>query len=309
MESGLGGRGTGQGAVRRDHWLAVGALALILVITGLWWALALWPVPVAGQAPAWLLRTRAVCFGTSSSGLPDGYGWLTLIGQPILMVGMLHVVWGNGVLAGLRALALLRGGRIALAGATTVAIAALAAAGARVASATGAEPRAAPGAAAPVELLRLDRPAPALDLVDQRGERVTLARFRGQRVLLTFAYAHCETVCPLVVHDVLRARALAGEPPPVALIVTLDPWRDTPARLAATAERWRLPANGFVASGDTGSVTATLDRWGIARQRNLRTGEVAHTTLVYLIAPDGRVAYAVSGEVDAAALADLLRRL
>jgi protein SCO1 len=293
---------------RREHWLAVGALALILGITALWWALALWPVPVTGQAPAWLLRTRAVCFGTSSTGLPDGYGWLTLIGQPILMLGMLYFMWGDAVLAGLAALARLRGGRIALAGAATVAIAALAAAGARVANATGAEPRA-PSGAESLDLPRLDRPAPPLDLVDQHGERLTLARFRGQPVLLTFAYAHCETVCPLVVHDVLRARELAGNPAPVAIIVTLDPWRDTPARLAAVAERWRLPADGFVVSGDTGAVTATLDRWSVSRQRDLRTGEVAHATLVYLIARDGRVAYAASGAVDAAALADLLRRL
>jgi protein SCO1/2 len=293
--------------VRRGDWLAVGALALILTITALWWGLALWPA--TGEVPAWLLRTRAVCFGTSSTGLPDGYGWLTLIGQPILMLGMLYVLWGDAVLAGLRVLAQLRAGRIALAAATTVSIAALAAAGARVASAAGAEPRAFSGAAAPVEPPRLDRPAPALDLVDQRGERVTLARFRGRPVLLTFAYAHCETVCPLVVHDVLRARELAGDPAPVAVIVTLDPWRDTPARLAAIAERWRLPADGLVASGDTAAVTATSDRWGIARQRDLRTGEVAHATLVYLIGRDGRVAYVVSGGVDAATLAELARRL
>ena len=294
--------------MRRDHWLAVGALALILGITAVWWALALWPVPATGEAPAWLLRTRAVCFGTSSTGLPDGYGWLSLIGQPILMLGMLYFLWGDAVLAGLGGLARVRGGRVALAGAATVAVGALAAAGARVASAAGAEPRASSGAES-LDLSRRDRPAPPLDLVDQRGARLTLTRFRGRPVLLTFAYAHCETVCPLVVHDVLRARELAGTVTPVAVIVTLDPWRDTPARLAAIAERWRLPADGFVASGDTAAVTATLDRWDIARVRDLRTGEVSHATLVYLIARDGRIAYAVSGSMGAAALANLLRRL
>jgi protein SCO1/2 len=295
--------------VRRGDWLAVGALALILAITAVWWVLALWPVPATGEAPAWLLRTRAVCFGTSPSGLPDGYGWLTLIGQPILMLGMLYAVAGDAVLAGLRALALLRAGRVALAGTMAVSIAALTAAGARVASAAGPDPSASAAAASSLALPRLDQAAPPLDLVDQRGERVRLARFRGRPVLLAFAYAHCETVCPLVVHDVLRARELARDLGPVAVIVTLDPWRDTPARLAAIAERWRLPADGFVASGDTGAVTATLDHWSIARQRDLRTGEVVHATLVYLIARDGRVAYAVSGGVGAAALADLLRRL
>jgi protein SCO1/2 len=295
------------GAPQRGHWLAVGALALILAITALWWALALWPVPAAG-APAWLVRTRVVCFGTSPSGLPDGYGWLTLIGQPVLMLAMLYVIWGDAVVAGVGWLGRLRAGRIGLVGATTLLFAALVAAGARVASAVSPERSAVSGGAPTLDPPRLDRPAPTLDLVDQHGERVTLARFRGRPVLVAFAYAHCETVCPLVVRDVLRARELAADVAPVAVIVTLDPWRDTPARLGSIAERWGLGSDGFVASDDAGAVAATLDRWNVARQRDLRTGEVAHATPVYVIAPDGRVAYAVSGSAGAAPLAELLRR-
>ena len=291
----------------RGHWLAVGALALILVITALWWALALWPVPSDG-GPEWLLRTRVVCFGTSPNGLPDSYGWLTLIGQPVLMLGMLFVISGDAVVAGLRALGRVRAGRVGLRGATALLLAALVAAGARVASAVSPEPPAASSGGPVLDLPRLDRPAPALDLVDQRGDRLTLARFHGRPVLVAFAYAHCETVCPLVVRDVLRARELAADLAPAAVIVTLDPWRDTPARLGSIAERWGLGSDGFVASGDTGAVAATLDRWNVARQRDLRTGEVAHATPVYVIGRDGRVAYAVSGSAGAAPLAELLRR-
>ena len=95
----------------------------------------------------------------------------------------------------------------------------------------------------------------------------------------------------------------------VPRVVTLDPWRDTPARLPAIAAQWQLPRDAFVASGDTGAVTATLERWNVARQRDLRNGEIAHATLVYLIDREGQVAYAVSGSVGAAALVDLARRL
>jgi protein SCO1/2 len=237
---------------------------------------------------------------------------MTLIGQPILMLGMLYVLWGEALVAGLRALARPRVGRFAMGGIATLIFAALVAVGARVRRANAAGPAVAAAPATtlpPAALRRLDQAPPPLDLVDQRGARLTLARFRGRPVFLTFAYAHCETVCPLVVHDVLRARELAGDLAPVAIVVTLDPWRDTPSRLPAIAERWRLPADGFVVSGDTNDVTATLDRWSVARQRNLRTGEMAHATLVYLIARDGEVAYVVSANVDAAALAALARRL
>jgi protein SCO1/2 len=289
----------------RGHWLAVGALALILAVTVAWWALALWPLPAG--APAWLQRTRAVCFGVAPGGLPDTYGWMTLVGEPAMMLGMLYVLWGDLVAAGLRALWRAAAGRVALGAAGVVLAGAVAAAGARVASAAAAG-GGAPRRPVPAEWRRLDRPAPPLDLVDQHGRRLTLARFRGRPVVLAFAYAHCQTVCPLVVGEAVRARTLALGRAPVVVIVTVDPWRDTPSRLPAIAERWRLDGDAFVASGDTAVVAATLARWQVPTHRDLRTGEVAHATPVYLIAPDGRVAYAVRGGAGAASLAELVRR-
>ncbi len=291
--------------MRLGSRLALGALALILAITMAWWALALWPLPAG--APAWLLRTRAACFGAAPGGLPDTYGWMTLVGEPAMMLGMLYVLWGDLVAAGLRALWRAAAGRAALGAAAAVLAGAVAAAGVRVARAAGAGRGPLPEAA-PAEWSRLDRPAAPLDLVDQHGRRLTLARFRGRPVVLAFAYAHCETVCPLVVREVLRARTLARARAPVVVIVTVDPWRDTPSRLPAIAEQWRLDGDAFVASGDTAAVAAALARWRVGTQRDLRTGEVAHAAPVYLIAPDGRVGYAAAG-AGATTLAELLRRL
>jgi cytochrome oxidase Cu insertion factor (SCO1/SenC/PrrC family) len=42
-------------------------------------------------------------------------------------------------------------------------------------------------------------------------------------------------------------------------------------------------------------VEATLDAWGVSRSRDLSTGEIAHPSLVYVIDPAGRLAYAVTG--------------
>ena len=52
----------------------------------------------------------------------------------------------------------------------------------------------------------------------------------GRPVVVTFAYAHCTTICPVIVSEVLGARDKLALHKPVVLIVTLDPWRDTPAR-------------------------------------------------------------------------------
>ena len=180
-------------------------------------------------------------------------------------------------------------GRTALAVATVLLVVGVVATGARVANAgeSGESfPANSLSAAVPQ---RLDRPVPPLSLVDQHGDTIRLEAFRGRRVLLVAAYGHCETVCPLIVHDAKEAIARHGET--ALLVISLDPWRDTPSRLPHLARAWQLPAGAHVLSGDVDAVNRTLDAWGIARTRDERTGEVLHPVSVYLIDRQGRLAY------------------
>jgi protein SCO1/2 len=157
---------------------------------------------------------------------------------------------------------------------------------------------------------RLDRAAPALALIAHDGATRSIDQLRGRPVLVTFAFAHCETVCPLVIRDVLAARERLDsiDRPPAVLIVTLDPWRDTPSRLPAMASAWSLPERDvWVLGGEVAAVEATLDAWEVPRSRDLRTGEVTHPSLVYIVDADGRIAFVSTGGADA--IADLVRRL
>ena len=278
---------------------AVAALVAILVITAGWWALALWPA--GDTTPAWVLRTREACFGRTVSGLPDAGGWILLIGQPMGMVGLLAIVWGAELRAGW---ALATGrvvGQLATGALMALIVAGLSSAVVRVRTA-GLEPFSTGAGELAAQLTRVNDVAPALALTDQSGREVTLESFRGRPVLVGFAFAHCETVCPLIVSDMLGAqRALEGDP--AVLIVTLDPWRDTPSRLPAMAERWGLPAGAHVLSGPTGTVERMLNAWRVPRVRNERTGDIVHPSIVYVIGRDGRIAYAVSGSAESMAAA------
>ena len=271
---------------------AVATLAVILAITAGWWALALWPVD---DAPAWLLLTRETCFGTAATGLPDAGGWLVLVGQPLCMLLVLLAAWGREVRAGLRAATERVTGQLAVG-----AVAALLVAGALGATVRVRVADARPFASSRTEavvgrLTRLsDTPRP-FALVDQSGDTVTLAQFRGRPVIVTFAYAHCETVCPLIVNDVLGARRHLSRHDPAVLIVTLDPWRDTPSRLPSIAERWGVTGDVHVLSGAPEQVERVLNAWRIPRVRNERTGDLSHPSLAYIVGADGRIAYAVSG--------------
>ena len=96
----------------------------------------------------------------------------------------------------------------------------------------------------------------------------------------------------------IDAQARLTDDAPIVLIVTLDPWRDTPARLPAIASAWKLPPEVHVLSGEPDQVERTLNAWRIPRARNERTGDLSHPSLVYVIDPGGRIAYALTGHVD-----------
>jgi cytochrome oxidase Cu insertion factor (SCO1/SenC/PrrC family) len=295
---------TGRGA------LALGALAAIVIITAAWWALALWPLTAA--APEWLVRTREVCFGATRNALPDAGGWILLIGEPIGLVAVLVVVWGEALREGVRAAAARPLGRVILAGAALGLAGGLAAAARLVAEVRGEAFSLRPPTdlAAAVAAGRVDDKAPTLRLVDQHGDSVSLEQFRGRPVIVTFAFGHCTTVCPLTVHAArLAAQRLSGKGA-VLLVVTLDPWRDTEPRLPYLARRWELGESMHLLSGGPDEVERTLSRWRIPRARNPATGDITHPSMVYVIGPDGRIAYALGPEpgVIAAAVDELSAR-
>ena len=272
--------------------MALGALTAIVAITASWWALALWPTD---DAPAWLLITRETCFGTAETGLPDAGGWMVLSGQPLGMLLVLFAGWGNDVKAGLRAAMYRVSGQLVVGTAAALLLAGVLGVAVRVRVADAQPFTTSRTEAVAGQLNRLSDVPKPLSLVNQAGRTITLDQFRGRAVIVTFAYAHCETVCPLLVGEVLTARDRIAGRKPVVLIVTLDPWRDTPSRLASIADGWGATGDVHVLSGETLQVERVLNAWRVPRARNERTGDVSHPSVVYVVGPDGRIAYAVPG--------------
>lgn len=267
------------------------ALLLILVITAAWWALALWPA--GAVEPSWLLRTRAACFGSSPGGLPDAGGWILLIGEPIGMLGALLLVWGGALRDDYQRLRSDRLWRRAMVAGLGVILIGVASAARRVAFATGL------GTAVTVPpegtLTRVDIDAAPFHLTDQQGRRVSLADFQGRPALLTFAFGHCTTVCPMIVHDLRTARAAADRPEVPLLIISIDPWRDTPAQLPSIASAWGLGSEDRVFSGSVAEVEHTLDALGIGRRHDETTGDVVHSGTVMALNGRGHIVWRLDG--------------
>ena len=274
---------------------ALGALIAIIAITTAWWTLALWPS--GASSPAWIERTRLACFGAVPGGLPDAGGWMVMTGQPLAMLLVLFAVWRRDLRTGLSRVMRHTSGQLAVGGSLALITVGLFSVSMRVWSSD-----VQPFAANTVEqlasqLTRINDTVPTMRLVDQTGRMVQLAQFRGKPVLVTFAYAHCETVCPAVVMDLIDVQRRLGAKAPEIVIITLDPQRDTPSRLPSIAKEWTLGANAHVLSGTIDEVDFVLNAWRVPRVRNAATGDYSHPTMVYVIAPDGRITYVTPGGV------------
>jgi protein SCO1/2 len=127
-------------------------------------------------------------------------------------------------------------------------------------------------------------------LTDGHGHEVTDRDFRGRYLLLTFGYTHCRDVCPMTLAAITGALNRLGpagdrvQP----LFVTLDPGRDTPAVVQTYVSAFSPRLIGL-----TGSVDAVQRMAGAYRVVSIAHptpsgATMDHSSVIYLIGPDGR---------------------
>lgn len=131
--------------------------------------------------------------------------------------------------------------------------------------------------------------------LDSADGPVALSALRGKTVLLYFGYTYCPDICPTTLTS--HAAALALLKPEerarvVPLFVSVDPERDTPARLKEYAQFFHPQMIGLTAP--PARLQAVARQYGVfyARQAANESGQYAvdHTSESYLIAPDGHLA-------------------
>ena len=76
--------------------------------------------------------------------------------------------------------------------------------------------------------------APDFTLTTQQAQTASLSDFRGKLVVLYFGYTSCPDVCPATLVEINNALEELGEKSEVVqvIMVTVDPERDTPQKLA-----------------------------------------------------------------------------
>lgn len=157
------------------------------------------------------------------------------------------------------------------------------------------------------------RPLPAFALHRAEGT-LSNADLAGRWTLLSFGYTFCPDICPTTLAtlgEVKAQLAARGLPAPQVLFVSVDPARDTPARLA---EFVRFFDADFVGATGSNAELATLVRHlGVQYLRHEGPDPqhyvVDHSAVIYLIDPQGRLKATFSWPHEPAAMAADYARL
>jgi protein SCO1 len=155
-------------------------------------------------------------------------------------------------------------------------------------------PQAAPPTATATGLpFDLDIGAGFSGLLDAAGRTRSLADFRGRYVLVFFGYANCEAICSAALPDMARTSELVDAPGErlTAIMITVDPERDTPAAMGGALAR--IDPRLYGLTGSPAALAAAREAFRV------ETGKVgtdwlgkpiySHGTYLYLIGPDGRL--------------------
>lgn len=130
--------------------------------------------------------------------------------------------------------------------------------------------------------------APELGLPDEEGDVVRMAGLRGEPVVVTFLYSHCDDSCPTQAQQVKGALNELGRDVP-ALAISVDPERDTEQSARAFLSEQRMTGRMRFVLGTREQLKPVWRGYGVQPQLD----DLDHTARIVLVDPKGvqRVGY------------------
>jgi protein SCO1/2 len=150
------------------------------------------------------------------------------------------------------------------------------------------------------------KPLGAFELVDDRGAKITAHDFAGRWSFLYFGYTYCPDVCPLTLVELADVKKRLAERAPGAAVsvyfVSVDPQRDTPARLHEYVTYFDPDFRGL--TGDVAEITALANAAGavffVPPGQDDKTYLVSHSSSIALLEPSGGLRAVFTAPHDAA---------
>jgi len=144
-------------------------------------------------------------------------------------------------------------------------------------------------------LVKAGDPMPATRFVDQHGQRVGFADFRGDAAAVAFIYTRCRDACPIITRKFGAVRSLLGDGPYRLIEVTIDPRHDTLQALAAYSREFGIAAPEWrVLTGETDAIDDFDRSMGIHSIAS-DPDTILHDERIVLVTPYGTVAEIIEG--------------
>ena len=151
-------------------------------------------------------------------------------------------------------------------------------------------------------------------LTDQHGRTVRDSDFRGKYMLVVFGYTFCPDVCPAELQVITAALdqlgGLADRIQPV--FITIDPERDTVPQLSLYAGNFHprlvLLTGSSAEIADVAKAYRVYYAKAEGSASTSRDYLMDHSSIIYLMGPDGQFVRHFTYTTDAAALAQQLRQ-
>ena len=135
------------------------------------------------------------------------------------------------------------------------------------------------------------RPAFDFSLTDHRDRGFSLSEQKGKVVLLNFGFTNCPDVCPTTLGMLGEVIDIVGDERVMAIFITVDPERDTVARLGAYIPFFHGGIIGL--TGPQQEIKRVNDACGTFYSKEQGASEseygVVHSPAVYLIGPGGEM--------------------
>jgi protein SCO1/2 len=134
--------------------------------------------------------------------------------------------------------------------------------------------------------------APAIQLRNYMGQPVSLDRYRGKAVLVTFLYTHCPDVCPLITSNLRVALNQLGPRAGQAQVIAIsvDPAGDTPSAVASFLRAHEMLGRMQYLIGSPAALSRAWAAWSVGSSREVgQPDRVAHSALIYGITASGRL--------------------
>ncbi len=139
------------------------------------------------------------------------------------------------------------------------------------------------------------RRAPDFSLTDQAGHSISLARFRGRPVIVTFIDPLCRNLCPLEAAILARAAArLPAAERPAIVSVSVNQWGNARRYLLQDVTKWHLAgSNWHWAVGPAGSLSRVWRAYQIGVRdaptevNGITVHNIEHTEASYVLDRQG----------------------